>query len=137
MKLPRRLAGKLPRGQAVNLVAIDAAAGVGVNLAALGLADGSEAEFQAVVVHLAERGGWKVYHVPDSRRATSSGFQDCTFMRDADRHPWPWVVVAELKREGEEPRPDQWVWLRAWGLMGVPAYVWRPSDIDTIREVLK
>jgi hypothetical protein len=134
VKLPRRQRDRLPAGLGVNLAAL--AGGVSVNLEALGLADGSEAEFQAVVVQIAERGGWAAFSVPDSRRATAGGFQDTTFMRDVDRHPWPWVVVAELKRDGEEPRPDQVAWLRAWEAMGVPAYCWRPSDLETIRRVL-
>lgn len=134
MKIPRRQIAKLPAGRGVNPAALAQAAGVGVNRAALGLGYGSEAEFQAEVIRLAESLGWEAFSVPDSRRATATGFQDLTLKNDARPRP---IVVAELKLEGEEPRADQEAWLRAWELMGVPAFVWTPADMDTIREVLR
>jgi hypothetical protein len=111
--------------------------GVGVNAEALG-ADIPEAEFQAAVIAHATANGWQAFSIPDSRRATCGGFQDTTFARDPELNPWPWVVVAELKRVGQEPRRDQWLWLRAWEAMGVPAFVWRPTATDwaEIRRVL-
>ncbi len=131
MKLPRSVTSKLPAGVGVNPAALAQAVGLGVNLAAMGVADGSEAEFLAVVVQIAERNGWEAYHVPDSRRVTASGFPDLVLMRGSV------VIVAELKKRGEVPRPEQWAWLRAFEACGVRAFFWTPDDLDRIPEVLK
>jgi hypothetical protein len=117
VKLPPALARTLPPG-------------VGVNLAALGT-DIPEREFQRALIALAESLGWKVYSVPDSRRASAGGYPDLTGMR-GER-----VWVAELKKVGEKPRADQQAWLDAYRAMGVPAYHWTPADLDTIHEVLR
>jgi hypothetical protein len=103
VKLPRRRRDALPQG-------------LGVNLAAL---------------TQAERAGWKVFHVVDSRFVTASGFPDLAFKRELV------VVVAELKRRGEKPRADQWEWLRAFEACGVRSYFWTPDDLEEIREVLR
>lgn len=115
---------RLPPGVLAALTA--GGTGAGVNLEAFG-PDVLECEFQKAVIAHAESRGWQVFSIPDSRRATCGGFQDTTFTRDPELNPWPWVVVAELKRVGQEPRQDQWLWLRAWEAMGVPAFVWTPS----------
>jgi Ethanolamine utilization protein EutJ (predicted chaperonin) len=131
VKLPRRRRDALPQGLGVNLAALTQATGVSVDLAAIGMADGTEAEFQSVVVQIAERAGWKVFHVVDSRFVTASGFPDLAFKRELV------VVVAELKRRGEKPRADQWEWLRAFEACGVRSYFWTPDDLEEIREVLR
>lgn len=94
----------------------------------------TEADFQRVVLQIAELGGWDVFSIPDSRRATCGGFLDLTLKHDTGPVP---IIVAELKREGEQPRADQVAWAAAWERAGVPVYCWRPSDMDQIREVLK
>jgi hypothetical protein len=108
--------------------------GVGVNAEALG-ADIPESEFQAAVIAHATANGWQVYHVPDSRRASATGFPDCVFFKADAPHP---VQVAELKRVGQKPRKDQRGWLWGFRAMGVPAFVWRPTATDwaEIRRVL-
>ncbi len=45
--------------------------------------------------------------------------------------------VAELKKRGEVPRPEQWEWLWAFEACGVKAYFWTPDDVETIREILR
>jgi hypothetical protein len=97
------------------------------------LASGSEADFQAVVVQIAARGGWVVYSVPDSRRATCSGFPDCVFMHPTGPTP---LVVAELKRRGQRPRPDQEQWVSAFRCAGVPAFIWTPDSLPEIERTL-
>lgn len=75
--------------------------------------------------------GWFAYHTFDSRRS-SGGFPDLVLVRRGR------LIFAELKRERENPRPDQQAWLDL--LSGVPAvdvHVWRPSDCDLIIEVLR
>ena len=100
-----------------------------------------EADFQRSVVDLAERCGWRCYHVANVRRhlrnETARGFPDLC-MTDGET-----VVFAELKRgPRERPTADQRRWLdllegvgyRATG--GVRAYVWRPDDWPEIERVL-
>jgi hypothetical protein len=130
--LPREVLAKLPPGRGVNPAAL--AGGAAVDLAALLGPDPLEAEFQAAVVQIAQRGGWQVYHVPDSRRVLAGGFPDLVLMRATGPTP---LMAAELKRKGEKPRKDQEQWLTAFRCAGVPTFVWRPADIQTIREVLK
>lgn len=38
------------------------------------------------------------------------------------------LVIAELKKNGEHPTPEQRVWLVALADAGVETYVWRPAD---------
>jgi len=49
----------------------------------------------------------------------------------------PRLLVAELKKEGEEPTPDQWNWLDWFSLVGTEVYVWHPPDIDEVMKILK
>lgn len=119
----------------------------------------TEAEFQAQVVDLAKLHGWQVFHALPVQRASDgkhrtafqgdAGFPDLVMARDGR------IVVAELKREGQKPRPEQLDWLSAlagvvWrqehravvvGLdPGAPPTVyvalWRPSDWESIEAVL-
>lgn len=119
----------------------------------------TEAEFQAQVVDLAKLRGWQVFHALPVQRASDgkhrtafqgdAGFPDLVMAR-AGR-----IVVAELKREGQKPRPYQLQWLSAlagvdWGpdhravaveeTRNTPATVyvalWRPSDWAEIESVL-
>jgi hypothetical protein len=39
------------------------------------------------------------------------------------------IIFAELKREGENPTPEQLKWLTMLRALGYRAYVWRPSDL--------
>lgn len=132
---PREVLTKLPPGTGVNPASLAQAGGAAVDLAALLGPDPLEAEFQAAVVQIAERAGWACYHVPDSRRATATGYPDLTCKRN--RGGRRRVLVAELKRRGEKPRPDQRDWLEAFEECGAEAYFWTPDSLDTIREVLK
>lgn len=134
MRLPRRHRDTLPPGRGVNLAAIAEAGSVGVNLAALG-ADLSERQFQEWVVGEARANGWDVCHTFDSRTTTEDGYPDLTCKRKRDGRRE--LFVAELKKRGETPRPEQWEWLWTFEACGVKAYFWTPDDQDTIREVLK
>lgn len=119
MSIPASWAKKLPKGTPVRGEALGA--------------DVPESEFQKAVIATAEAAGWKVFSIPDSRRATAKGFQDCTFRHDTGPQP---VIVAELKKVGERPTKDQLLWHAAWRAMGVPVYVWCPTDWAEIRRVL-
>lgn len=89
----------------------------------------SEASFQRQVVALATLYGWRWYHVPDSRRCVA-GFPDLVLVRR------PHVIFAELKRENGRVTEDQQDWLDELRACGQSVFVWRPSDFDTIVEVL-
>lgn len=94
----------------------------------------TEREFQARVTELARINGWSVYSVPDSRRATLSGYPDLTMWRTSDRR----LIFAELKRERGRISPAQEIiigQLRALRLAEV--YLWKPSDWPEIVETLK
>lgn len=93
------------------------------------VANMSEAEFQAKVRKFAKEAGWLIYHTRDSR-GSDKGFPDLVLVRP------PYVVFAELKREGEKPTPEQQRWLDDLDNCGQAAYLWRPSDWDEILKVL-
>ena len=129
--LPRSVLAKLPPGIGINPAALAQAGGATVDLAALLGPDPLEAEFQAAVVQIAERGGWQVYHVPDSRRVLAGGWVDLVL-----GHETRGVVFAELKREGEKPRADQVWWHTVLRAAGCRVFVWRPSDWAEVVRIL-
>jgi hypothetical protein len=90
----------------------------------------AEAGFLAGVLKLAALRGWKAYHTHDSRRS-AAGFPDLTLVKRGR------LIFAELKRDGQRPKPDQDVWLAALSECGgVETYVWRPADLDLIARSL-
>ncbi len=91
----------------------------------------SEAAFQRQVIEYALLNGWEVYHVPDSRRVTACGWVDLVL-----GHETRGVVFAELKRDGEKPRPSQVWWHRVLRAAGCRVYVWTPSGWGEVASVL-
>ena len=91
-----------------------------------------EAQFQAAVTHAAQLLGWRVYSIPDSRRATSRGYPDLTL-----HHRAHGLVFAELKTETGRRSTDQAAWLADLTHTGHRAYLWRPSDWPVIENVLR
>jgi len=87
----------------------------------------SEADFQATVIEMAQRYGWKVYYIPDSRRSPG-GYPDLTLARNGIIHFW------ELKAQRGVTSPAQREWMDA---LGVWANVMRPSDMDEIERLLQ
>jgi hypothetical protein len=99
-----------------------------------------ERSFQAVVVEVARLAGWRVAHFRAAR--TAQGWRTPV---TADGQGWPDLVLvrpprlafAELKRESGEATLCQLEWLDVLRLLPqVETYLWRPSDWDTIVEVL-
>jgi len=90
----------------------------------------SEREFQERVVHAARINHWKVYAIPDSRRATLAGYPDLTLWRGSR------LIFAELKREKGRLSPAQIVVLDEMRLLPAEVYVWRPSDWDDLLKIL-
>lgn len=83
----------------------------------------SEKYFQDQVMELAERLGWLVYHVFDSRRS-QAGFPDLVLLHPGTGR----VLFRELKTQTGKTRKMQDVWLAGLRLGGLDAKVWRPED---------
>ncbi len=90
----------------------------------------SEAEFSRLVAELARLGGWRSYHVFDSRRS-AHGYPDWTLAKPGR------LIFAELKTETGKVLLKQQAWLDLLATVpGVEAYLWRPSQLDEIAETL-
>jgi len=95
-----------------------------------------EKDFSRRVQELATLYGWRVYQVPDSRRASMAGWPDLTMYRVSDQR----MVLAELKREKGRLSPAQVVILDELKdlapRLALEVHVWRPSDWDEIVSTL-
>ena len=89
-----------------------------------------ERSFQQQVEDAARFLGWRYYH---TRRSDGSakGFPDLVLVRR------PWIIFAELKREGRHPTKAQQAWLDELKACGIETYVWRPSDWPAIERRLR
>lgn len=110
----------------------------------------TEAQWQAIVVELAQRAGWKVAHFHDSRREIVSQGGARRLVGDALAKGWPdlvlgrdgHVIFAELKAKGGRvtPEQEQWLFLLSTIAESVPervtVAVWRPADIDAVKRAL-
>ncbi len=73
--------------------------------------------------------GWRLcYHTLRSK-GSQSGFPDRVLVRDR-------VIFAELKREKGVVTDAQREWLDGLAAVGAEVYLWRPSDLDEIAEIL-
>ena len=89
-----------------------------------------ESEFQRSVVEAAEALGWKmIFHDNDSRRNTA-GLPDLILARER-------VVFAELKSETGRVSSEQMMCVSLLRRAGAEVYIWRPSDMDAVMELLK
>lgn len=105
--------------------------------------DITEKQFESQVKDLAKMFGWLYYHTWRSIHSPA-GFPDCVMVRgDA-------IIFAELKSEKGIVSPPQQEWLDALDEVSnasrdyvydeyrfVHVYLWRPSQIDAIVEVLR
>lgn len=93
-----------------------------------------EKDFQNRLTEAARLMGWRIYSVPDSRRASLSGFPDLV-MWEVKSHR---LIMAELKREKGRLSEAQKVVLEELDqIPGIEVYVWRPSDWDEILKILR
>lgn len=91
----------------------------------------SERQFQAQVVDLATRLGWRPYHTWISIHS-AAGFPDLVLVRA------PRVIFAELKRDGASPTAAQEAWIAELRQCpGVEVHVWRPADFEAIVACLR
>lgn len=75
--------------------------------------------------------GWKMAFTQYSLRSPK-GFPDLVLLRP------PRLIFAELKSETGKTRPDQDAWLDTLReLPGAEVFLWRPTDIEQIAEVLR
>ncbi len=73
--------------------------------------------------------GWRLcYHTLRSK-GSQSGFPDRVLVRER-------VIFAELKREKGIVSANQTEWLNGLALAGAEVYLWRPSDLDEIAQIL-
>lgn len=88
-----------------------------------------EASYQAAIVDLAHRLGYRAFHVHDSRRS-ESGWPDLVLASVRRRR----VVFAELKSErGVVSAKQEW-WMRALRVAGLEVHLWRKGE-DTLEEI--
>ena len=93
----------------------------------------TEKEWDAVLFNsrtgLAPTLGWTlVYHTLRSK-GSQAGFPDRICLRERQ-------IVVELKRESGKPTADQVRWLDGFAAAGVETYLWRPSDLQEVGDVL-
>jgi hypothetical protein len=93
----------------------------------------SEKQFQAAFIALARSLGWEEFH-PPTIGGRPKDFPDEVLKRGPGYAMR--VVVVELKVKNRKPTPEQLAWLAAFEAMGVPAYLWYPSQWTEIVEVL-
>lgn len=95
---------------------------------ALPLEDLTEQEWASQVAELAKTLGWRRYHTYRSDRS-AAGWPDEALVRER-------LILVELKREKTRPSDAQTDWLTVLAAAGVEVYLWRPSDLDEIANVL-
>jgi hypothetical protein len=98
----------------------------------------TEAQLLACIRQLCKRlGHWYIYHTFCSKKS-EPGFPDLVLVRAQSVAYSGRLIFSELKREGESPTLPQQKWLEAIGgsVEGVEHYIWRPSDLDNIVEIL-
>ena len=93
-----------------------------------------EEELLLAVETEATLAGWRWHHIRRADLAQQQGdpgWPDFLALR-GDR-----IVVAELKTAKGRVELAQQAWLDAWAAAGAEVFVWRPTDLDAIREVLR
>lgn len=110
----------------------------------------SEAQWQATVVELAQRTGWKVAHFSDSRKEVTGTGGARRLVGDALAKGWPdlvlgrdgHVIFAELKAKNGKTTPEQEAWLFILSTIAeaapdlVTVAVWRPQDMERVKRAL-
>jgi VRR-NUC domain len=101
------------------------------------ISDTPEKTLLGEVRRLAKAHGWICYHTHDSRHS-DSGFPDLVLARTATATSPGRLIFAELKRAKTKTTTAQDTWLSvlAHTVPGVEVYLWRPSDVDAIVEIL-
>jgi hypothetical protein len=90
----------------------------------------TEKQWQSEVTTLAKDLGWLTYHTLRSK-GSEPGFPDLVLVR-GER-----VLFIEVKTMKGKLSSAQSFWLGALGQTTVEVYLWRPSDIQEVGEVLR
>jgi hypothetical protein len=91
----------------------------------------TERDLTTYVRDLATLLGWRRYHTWLSKHSPA-GFPDEVLVRRGR------LVFAELKSEKAKLKPEQQAWLNDLRLVpGIEVYIWRPSDMQAIAELLR
>lgn len=90
----------------------------------------SERQFEAQVKDAAKMFGWLYYHTHRSQ-FSPAGFPDCVFVRP------PETVYAELKSATGKLSEEQRRWLWWLCAAGQRVFLWRPSSLEQVIEVLR
>jgi VRR-NUC domain len=91
----------------------------------------SERDLTGYVRDVARAFGWRRYHTWISKHS-AAGFPDEVLVRGGR------LIFAELKRDKGKLSVEQEAWLEDLrGVPGVDVYVWRPSQMDEIAQVLR
>lgn len=96
----------------------------------------SEREWQNQVHRLAASLGWKYYHAPDNKpingriQKVVAGFPDLVMVKGSR------LIFAELKKEIGQLSDAQKEWIAALEATGVEVYVWRPSQMREVQQIL-
>ena len=97
-----------------------------------------ESEWQKTVERIARFNGWLVYHAPDNKpdargrvQNITAGFPDLVLVKNET------LIFAELKSEIGKISSEQDAWLNAISACQVLTFVWRPSDLSEVRNILE
>lgn len=96
----------------------------------------SEREWQNHVHKVAVAYGWKYYHAPDNKPVNGriqrvvAGFPDLVLVKGQR------LIFAELKKEIGVLSDAQKDWLDSLQKTGVEVYVWRPSNMLEVKQIL-
>lgn len=88
----------------------------------------SEPAWQAMVLELATLYRWVWYHTHDSRRSPA-GFPDLVLVRNR-------VLFRELKTDKGDLTTEQLCWLHLLHDAGADVGVWRPADLERVKQEL-
>jgi hypothetical protein len=73
--------------------------------------------------------GWRLLYHTLRSKGSQSGFPDRVLVRDR-------IIYAELKREKGVVSDAQREWLDGLASAGAEVYLWKPSDLDEIGQIL-
>jgi hypothetical protein len=90
----------------------------------------TEKAFLRQVTDLAHILGWSPYHTTFSKWS-EAGWPDLALVRSGR------LILAELKSEKGRLTPAQQVWLDRLRECPVEVYLWRPSDLEQIAQILR
>jgi len=91
----------------------------------------SEAKFQRTVMKIAVQLNWLIYHTHNSI-GSAAGFPDLCMVKDRR------YIMAELKTEKGKVSVEQQRWIDALKRTAIiEVYLWRPSMMEEIVEILR